>query len=153
MFVRICSNFHHTITIRQCMFDCKIGAEGSVLQELCHFLIPPDVNWINWISTGDVKHEFRTNHMLTDRDCTTMDVSVRIIRYCPVEIFEHSQNFTLDIPEQASLYILEQNGHKSDRNGHKWMKLFFSVTCPLALCDQALKAMGTTKSQNSYAIM
>ena len=38
-FVRFCSNLHHTITIRQCMFDIKIGAEGSVLQELCHFVI------------------------------------------------------------------------------------------------------------------
>ena len=38
-FVRFCSNLHHTITIRQCMFDRKIGAEGSVLQELCHFVI------------------------------------------------------------------------------------------------------------------
>ena len=35
---RFCSNFHHTITIRHCMFCRKIGAEGSVLQELCHFV-------------------------------------------------------------------------------------------------------------------
>ena len=37
---RLCSNFHHTLTIRQCMFCRKIGAEGSVLQELmplCNF--------------------------------------------------------------------------------------------------------------------
>ena len=38
-FVRFCSNLHHTLTIRQCMFGRKIGAEGSVLQELCHFVI------------------------------------------------------------------------------------------------------------------
>ena len=38
-FVRFCSNLHHTLTIRQCMFGGKIGAEGSVLQELCHFVI------------------------------------------------------------------------------------------------------------------
>ena len=31
-FVRFCSNLHHTLTIRQCMFDRKIGAAGSVLQ-------------------------------------------------------------------------------------------------------------------------
>ena len=30
---------HHTLTIRECMFDRKIGAEGSVLQELCLFVI------------------------------------------------------------------------------------------------------------------
>ena len=36
---RFCSNFHHTLTIRHCMFYRKIGAEGSVLQELCHFVI------------------------------------------------------------------------------------------------------------------
>ena len=36
---RFCSNFHHTLAIRHCMFCRKIGAEGSVLQELCHFVI------------------------------------------------------------------------------------------------------------------
>ena len=36
---RFCSNFHHTLTIRHCMFCRKIGAEGSVLQELCHFVV------------------------------------------------------------------------------------------------------------------
>ena len=37
---RFCSNFHHTLAIRHCMFYRKIGAEGSVLQEfmpLCNF--------------------------------------------------------------------------------------------------------------------
>ena len=38
-FVQFCSNVHHTLTIRQCMFDREIGAEGSVLQELCLFVI------------------------------------------------------------------------------------------------------------------
>ena len=36
---RICSNFHHTLTIRHYMFCRKKGAKGSVLQELCHFVI------------------------------------------------------------------------------------------------------------------
>ena len=36
---RFCSNFHHTLIIRHCMFCRKIGVEGSVLQELCHFVI------------------------------------------------------------------------------------------------------------------
>ena len=35
---RFCSNFHHTLTIRHYTFCRKIGAKGSVLQELCHFL-------------------------------------------------------------------------------------------------------------------
>ena len=30
---------HHTFTIRQCMFSMKKGADGSVLQELCHFVV------------------------------------------------------------------------------------------------------------------
>ena len=38
-FVWFCSYLHHTITIRQCMFERKIGAEGSVLQALGHFVI------------------------------------------------------------------------------------------------------------------
>ena len=41
----ICSNFHHTLTIRHCMFCKKIGAEGSVLQELCHFVILNAINF------------------------------------------------------------------------------------------------------------
>ena len=38
-------------------------------------------------------HKFRTNHMLTDRDCTS---NGRLCPFCPVEIFEHAQNFPLD---------------------------------------------------------
>ena len=37
--VRFCSNLHHILTITQCMFDRKTGAERSVLRELCHFVI------------------------------------------------------------------------------------------------------------------
>ena len=36
---QFCSNFHHTLTIKHCMFCRKIGAEGSVLQELCYYVI------------------------------------------------------------------------------------------------------------------
>ena len=56
MFVRFLSNFHDTVTIRQCMFDGKIGTEGSVLQELCHLVIPPD---ILRIKTGEVQEMLR----------------------------------------------------------------------------------------------
>ena len=38
-FVHCCSNFHHTLTRRQCTCDRKIGAEKSALQELCLFVI------------------------------------------------------------------------------------------------------------------
>ena len=41
-FNRLCpfwSNLHHTLAIRQCSYGRKIGAEGSVLQELCLFVI------------------------------------------------------------------------------------------------------------------
>ena len=38
-FVRVCSLLQHTLTIRQCMFDRKKGAETSVLQELWYFVI------------------------------------------------------------------------------------------------------------------
>ena len=37
---RFCSNLYHTLDIiRHCMFCRKIGVEGSILQELCHFVI------------------------------------------------------------------------------------------------------------------
>ena len=38
-FVRFCLNLRHTLTIRQCTFERKIGARGSVLHELCLFVI------------------------------------------------------------------------------------------------------------------
>ena len=90
MFVRFCSNFHNTITIRQCVFGGKIGDEGLVLQELCHFVIPTDKNRI---STGDVTHEFRTNRMVTDSNRTS---NGSLCPFCPVESFEHVQNFPPD---------------------------------------------------------
>ena len=37
-FVRFCSNLHHTLIIRQCMFGMKIGAAGSVLQRVIMLL-------------------------------------------------------------------------------------------------------------------
>ena len=106
MFVRFCSNFHSIITIRQCVFDGKIGDEGSVLQELCHFVIPPDINDKNRISKGDVTHEFRTNRMVTDSDCTS---NGRLCPFCSVESFEHVQNFP---PDGTDI-----NGHHRIRNG------------------------------------
>ena len=37
--VRFCSNLYDIFAIGQCMFGRKMGAEGSVLQELCHLVI------------------------------------------------------------------------------------------------------------------
>ena len=93
MFVRFCSNFHHTITIRQCTYGDKIGTEGSVLQELCHIVIPPDINGYIPDKSGYVKHEFRTNRIVTDSYRTSNGC---LSPFCPVESFEHVQNFRTD---------------------------------------------------------
>ena len=68
------------------MFDGKIGAIGLSLQELCHFVIPPDINGKNRISKGDVTHEFRTNRMITDSDRTS---NGRLCPFYPVDRYEH----------------------------------------------------------------
>ena len=47
----------------------------------------------NQISIGDVTHEFRTNRIVTDSDCTS---NGRLSPFCPVESFEHVQNFPPD---------------------------------------------------------
>ena len=88
------------------MFGDKIGTTGSVLQELCHIVIPPDINRYR-ISTGDVTHEFRTNRMVTDSERTP---NGRLCPFCPVESFEHVvQNFP---PDRTDI-----NGHHRTRNG------------------------------------
>ena len=63
------------------MFGGKIGTEGSVFQELCHFVILPDIKDKKRVSTGDVTHKFRTNHMLTKETVHQTDVSVRFVRW------------------------------------------------------------------------
>ena len=60
----------------------------------------------NRISTGDVMHEFRTNHMVTDSERTS---NGRLCPFCPVESFEHAQNFP---PDGTDI-----NGHHRTRNG------------------------------------
>ena len=45
------------------------------------------------ISTGDVMHEFRTNRMVTDSDLSS---NGRLCPFCPMEGFEHVQNFPPD---------------------------------------------------------
>ena len=71
------------------MFGDKKGTKGSVLQELWHIVIPHN----NRISTGDVTHEFRTNRMVRDSERT---LNERLCLFCPVESFEHAQNFPPD---------------------------------------------------------
>ena len=69
---RFCSNFHHTLTIRHCMFCKKIGAEGSVLQEYCHFVILNAIHFYRFCSVTFVAlARFCSNfhHTLTNRHC------------------------------------------------------------------------------------
>ena len=60
------------------------------------------------MSTGDVMHEFRTNRMVTDSDRTS---NGRLCPFCPVESFEHVQNFPPD---------------GTDINGHHWTRNRFT---------------------------
>ena len=120
------------------MFGGKIGAEGSISQELCNFVLPDK----NRISTGDVTHEFRTNRIVTDSDLTS---NGRLSPFCPVESFEHVQNLP---PDRSDI-----NGHHRTRNGFtgletdikrirtdtNGLKEFLSVTHPLARCDRNFK--------------
>ena len=92
----------------------------------------------NRISTGDVTHEFRTNRTVTDSYRTS---NGRLSPFCPVESFEHVQNFP---PDRTDI-----NGHHRTRNGFtgletdikrirtdtNGLKEFLSVTHPLARCD------------------
>ena len=59
----------------------------------------------NQISTGDVTHEFQTNGMVMDSDRTS---NGRLCPFCPVESFEHVQNFP---PDGTDI-----NGHHRTRN-------------------------------------
>ena len=93
----------------------------------------------NRISTGDVTHEFRTNRIVTDSYRTS---NGRLSPFCPVESFEHVQNFP---PDRTDI-----NGHHRTRNGFtgletdikrirtdtNGLKEFLSVTHPLARCDR-----------------
>ena len=56
--------------------------------------------------TGDVTKEFRTNRMVTDSVPTS---NGRLCPFCPVESFEHAQNFP---PDGTDI-----NGHQRTRNG------------------------------------
>ena len=58
---------------------------------------------INRISTGDVTLELRTNRMVTDSERISNG------RLCPLESFEHAQNFQ---PDGTDI-----NGHHRTRNG------------------------------------
>ena len=60
----------------------------------------------NRISTGYVTHEFRTNRMVTDCHRTSNRC---LCPFCPVESFEHVQNFPSD--------GTDINGHHRTRNG------------------------------------
>ena len=84
-------------------------------------------------------HEFRTNRTETDSDRTS---NGRLCPFCPVESFEHVQNFP---PDRTDI-----NGHHRTRNGFTGLEMdikrirtdtnglkdFLSVTHPLARCDR-----------------
>ena len=62
------------------------------------------------MSTGDVTHEFRTNRMVTDNNRTS---NGRLCPFCPVESFEHVQNFPPDgttSPDKERIHRI-RNGH------------------------------------------
>ena len=48
------------------------------------------------LSTGDVPHKFRTNRMVTDSELTSNGLLCPLKAFCPVESFEHAQNFPSD---------------------------------------------------------
>ena len=54
-------------------------------------------------------HEFRTNCMVTDSDDIYDTSNGRICPFCPVESFEHVQNFP---PDRTDI-----KGHHRTRNG------------------------------------
>ena len=60
----------------------------------------------NRISTGDETHQYRTNRKVTDSDSTSNGC---LCPFCPVESFEHVQNFPSD--------GTDINGHRRTRNG------------------------------------
>ena len=59
----------------------------------------------NRISTGDVTHEFRTNRIVTDSYRTS---NGRLSPFCPVESFEHVQNFPPDRTDKRRQAIVSQ---------------------------------------------
>ena len=66
----------------------------------------------NRISAGDVTHEFRTNCMVTDSERTS---NGRLCPFCPVESFEHAQNFQ---PDRTDI-----NRHYRTRNGFTGLEM------------------------------
>ena len=95
----------------------------------------------NEVGRAQIKHEFRINRMVTDSDRTS---NGRLYPFCPVESFEHVQNFPPD--------GTDMNGHHRTRNGFTGLetdikrirtdtngcKKVLSVTHPLARCDRNL---------------
>ena len=60
----------------------------------------------NRMSKEDVTHKFRTNRTVTDSERKS---NGRLCPFCPVESFEHAENFP---PDGTDI-----NGHHRTRNG------------------------------------
>ena len=93
MIVRFCSNFHNSITTRQCVFGGKLGLKGQYCKSYATLKFQRTLTDKKRMSTGDVTHEFRTNRMVTDSDRTS---NGRLCPFYPMESFEHVQNFPPD---------------------------------------------------------
>ena len=128
--LRLCSHFapYHN---HQTMHFCgKVETEGSVLQELCHFVIPTDFNVLKRISTVDVTHEFRTNRMLTDNDHTP---NGGLCPFCRVEIFEHAQNFPMNRQRRTRSGFIEKETEmkRYERTRTEEVFIRYSSVCSL----------------------
>ena len=84
-------------------------------------------------------HEFWTNRMITDSDRTS---NGHLCPFCPVESFEHVQNFPPD-GKDINVHHCSRNGFtglemdiKQIRTDTNRLKEVLSVTHPLALCDR-----------------
>ena len=74
------------------MFGGKIGTEGSVLQKLCHFVIPPDFN-------GYKLDKYRCDAQVPNKPYANAKRPYhkqRSLSIFPVENFKHAQNLTPD---------------------------------------------------------
>ena len=145
------------------MFGGKIGAEGSVLRELCHFVIPPDrLTDINRLSTGDVTHEVRTNRTVTDSDRTSNGLLSPFClggKFWTCSKLPTGRNGHHRIsPDKERIHRM-RNGHRTDTNGHERIKRFlirYSSVSPvwpqLKRCLYLSVFWSRTEDKNNVAI-
>ena len=118
------------------MYGDKIGTEGSVLQELCHIVIPTDIN-------GYIPDKYRRcnarvpNKPYSKRIATVhqTDVLVRFVRWKVMNMFktfERTERTPPDITGQGT----ESPDEKRTKNGYQRTRtdktIFYPFTRPLA---------------------